>query len=180
MNVLKSINPENFKWFDYERYSFSLGLNLNNDLYLSGHSASEYSSAEKKIVVKGDMADQTNTALDKIEAILRAENKSLSDTTHLVENITMKGLKYYKEYDAVISQRLPKNFSRQLVIVDSLLRPDAFVELEIRLENVDTESDSVVSLPTLLLMASVCSSMKEEAVQSPTNPQIPSAKFESN
>ena len=48
MNVLKSINPENFKWFDYERYSFSLGLNLNNDLYLSGHSASEYSPAEKK------------------------------------------------------------------------------------------------------------------------------------
>ena len=66
MNVLKSINPENFKWFDYERYSFSLGLSLNNDLYLSGHSASEYSSDEKKIVVKGDMADQTNTALDKI------------------------------------------------------------------------------------------------------------------
>ena len=53
MNVLKSINPDNFKWFDYKRYSFSLGLNLNNDLYLSGHSASEYSPAEKKIVVKG-------------------------------------------------------------------------------------------------------------------------------
>ena len=155
MNVLKSINPDNFKWFDYKRYSFSLGLNLNNDLYLSGHSASEYSPAEKKIVVKGEMADQTNTALDKIEAILLAENKSLSDTTHLVENITIKGLKHYKEYDAVISQRLPKNFSRQLVIVDSLLRPDAFVELEIRIENVDTESDSVLSLPTLLPLENV-------------------------
>jgi enamine deaminase RidA (YjgF/YER057c/UK114 family) len=73
MSKLKSINPKNFKWFDYERYSFSLGLSLDESLYISGHSASEYDALDKKIVVKGGMQEQVNTALDKIECILNAE-----------------------------------------------------------------------------------------------------------
>jgi len=134
MNKLQSINPKEFKWFDYQRYSFSLGLSLDGSLYISGHSASEYDPNEKKIVVRGGMVEQTNTALDKIECILNAEGMSLSDATHVTENITTKGLDYYEEYKRVVDERLSKDINKQLFVVDSLLRPDALVELEIRVE----------------------------------------------
>lgn len=151
MSALKSINPENFKWFDYGRYSFSLGLNLNNNLYLSGHSASEYDNNLKKIVVNGDIVQQTNTALDKIECILNAENKSLANVTNVVENITVKGLSHYEIYNSAIIERIPKNTNRQKVVVDSLLRPDAFIELEVMIEDQSNEaSEEIVHLPTLI------------------------------
>jgi enamine deaminase RidA (YjgF/YER057c/UK114 family) len=156
MNNLKSINPKNFKWFDYERYSFSLGLALDGSLYISGHSASEYDAANKKIVVKGGMEEQVNTALDKIDCILKAEGASLSDATHVIENVTIKGLDFYREYEKVKADRLPANISQQLLVVDSLLRPDALIELEIRVErSIEHSKDSIITLPTLTASTSV-------------------------
>ena len=37
-----AIKPAHFPWFDYSRYSFSLGLKTPAGVYLSGHTASEY------------------------------------------------------------------------------------------------------------------------------------------
>ncbi|MDA0753715.1 MAG: Rid family hydrolase [Candidatus Marinimicrobia bacterium] len=150
MSLLKSINPKEFKWFDYTRYSFSLGLSLDSDIYMSGHSASEYDQVQKKIVVNGNISEQTNTALDKIEAVLKAENKNLQNTTHIVENITNKGLIYFDLYNSVITERLPNNISRQTVVVDSLLRPDAFIEIELRIENKNKNNENIVYLPTIV------------------------------
>lgn len=150
MNKLQSINPKEFKWFDYERYTFSLGLTLDGSLYISGHSASEFDYDNKKIVVKGGMREQVNTALDKIECILKTAGASLSDATHVTENITIKGLDYYSEYEKVRIERLPKNINKQLLVVDSLLRPDALIELEIRVEKgLDYTENNVITLPTL-------------------------------
>lgn len=156
MSKLKSINPKNFKWFDYERYSFSLGLSLDKSLYISGHSASEYDALDKKIVVKGGMQEQVNTALDKIECILNAEGASLSDATHITENVTIEGLNHYSDYEKVRTERLPSNINHQLLVVDSLLRVDALIELEIRVERgVDYSEDKVVNLPTLTASDSI-------------------------
>ena len=52
-----AIRPERFPWFDYSRYSFSLGLSLGPDrATLSGHSASAYDPERARIVVDGGMA----------------------------------------------------------------------------------------------------------------------------
>ena len=150
MSKLKSIDPKEFKWFDYERYSFSLGLTLDGSIYVSGHSASEFDSNDRKIIVKGGMQEQVNTALDKIECILKAAGATLSDSTHITENVTTKGLDYYGEYEKVRTERLPKNINRQLLVVDSLLRRDALIELEIRVEkDSDYTTNNVITLPTL-------------------------------
>tara|TARA_X000001036_G_scaffold191837_1_gene180912 strand:+ start:6135 stop:7256 length:1122 start_codon:yes stop_codon:yes gene_type:complete len=156
MSKLKSINPKEFKWFNYQSYSFSLGLTLEGSLYISGHSASEFDPLDKKIVVRGGMEEQANTALDKIECILNAEGISLLEATHITENITTKGLDYYEDYEKVRNERLPGNINKQVLVVDSLLRPDALIELEIRVEK-DEEylSDSIVTLPTLTPSLSV-------------------------
>ena len=67
---MRAITPSEFPWFKYSDYTFSLGLMLGDDAFLSGHSASEFDPESKKMVVKGDMAAQTRTAYAKIERIL--------------------------------------------------------------------------------------------------------------
>jgi len=81
---IEAIRPGHFPWFDYSRYTFSLGLQRGEHAWLSGHSASEYEPSEGHIVVKGGMADQTRTAYAKIGAILDAAGRSLGDVRRLV------------------------------------------------------------------------------------------------
>jgi hypothetical protein len=66
---INAITPAQFPWFDFARYSFSLGLKTDRGAYLSGHTASEYDPVSKKIVVHGSMSDQVRTAYAKIGAI---------------------------------------------------------------------------------------------------------------
>lgn len=37
-----AIKPQSFPWFDYARYSFSLGVRTSQGAHLSGHTASRY------------------------------------------------------------------------------------------------------------------------------------------
>jgi len=97
-----AIRPESFPWFDYSRYSFSLGLSLGPDrATLSGHSASEYDPDRSRIVVNGDMACQTRTAYRKIERILGAAGLGLEDVVRVVENVTVAGMDHYAQAETV-------------------------------------------------------------------------------
>jgi hypothetical protein len=55
-----AIKPAHFPWFDYSRYSFSLGLKTPAGVYLSGHTASEYDRVAKRVVVRGGMIEQVS------------------------------------------------------------------------------------------------------------------------
>lgn len=46
------LEPEQFPWFDYKRYWFSLGLAVGENCYLSGHTASAYAPERKRVVVE--------------------------------------------------------------------------------------------------------------------------------
>ena len=79
-----AIKPRRFPWYDYERYTFSLGLSVGERTFLSGHSASEYDAGAREIVVKGGMREQARTAWAKIEAILEAAGRSQADVVRVV------------------------------------------------------------------------------------------------
>ena len=64
------LRPARFPWFDYTRYSFSLGLAAGGRSYLSGHTASTFDAERRKMVVPGGMEEQTRIAYAKVEAIL--------------------------------------------------------------------------------------------------------------
>lgn len=127
-----AIVPEDFPWFDFSRYSFSLGLSLNGEAILSGHSASEYDRAEGRIVVNGGMAEQTRTAYAKIECILAAAGLGFEDVHHLVENVTVAGIGDYAAAEAVRANIFPSsNPVVNTVVVERLLRPAALIEIEV-------------------------------------------------
>jgi len=128
-----AITPAEFRWFDYSNFSFSLGLDLDGRIaQLSGHSASEYDPDSSRIVVNGDMADQTRTAYAKAEAILGAAGYGLDDIVHVVENVTIDGVDHYAEAEAVREEILGDTAPAvNTVVVRALLRKRAWIELEI-------------------------------------------------
>ena len=80
-----AIKPAHFPWFDYSRYSFSLGLKTPASVYLSGHTASEYDPVAKRIVIRGGMTAQVRTAWAKIGTILDASGLGFENVVRVVE-----------------------------------------------------------------------------------------------
>lgn len=128
----RALEPAHFPWFDYSRYTFSLGLELGGRAWLSGHSASEHDPESGHIVVRGSMADQTRTAYAKIAAILGAADLALRDATRIVEYVTTEGIEHYAEAasvrDEILGGRVP---AVSTVVVNRLLRPQALIEVEV-------------------------------------------------
>jgi enamine deaminase RidA (YjgF/YER057c/UK114 family) len=129
--VTVAIQPRRFPWFDYRRYTFSLGLDVGGAAILSGHSASRYDPDAGRIVVDGDMTAQAGTAYDKVEAILDAIGLTLRDTVQVTENITMHGIDAYAAAADVRRHRLGDAPVVNTVCVDRLLRPDALIEVAV-------------------------------------------------
>ncbi|MEE8601370.1 RidA family protein [Euzebya tangerina] len=129
------ITPTDFPWFDYQRYSFSLGLRTGGaegKVVLSGHSASEYSPDRGRIVVDGDMRAQANTAYDKVERILEAAGLTLEDCVKVTENITRAGIDDVAIAAEVRRERVGSAAPAvNTICVDALLRPDALIEVAI-------------------------------------------------
>ena len=127
-----ALRPQKFPWFDYSRYSFSLGLRAGDRTYLSGHSASRHDPAKGAIVVDGGMAEQARTAWTKISAILDAGGESLADVVRVVEYVTAKGIEDYGDAERVRGEMLGANRPAvDVVVVNSLLRPQALIEIEV-------------------------------------------------
>lgn len=127
-----AVQPRDFPWFDYRRYTFSLGLTHGDHAYLSGHSASEYSPDAGRIVVRGDMADQTRTAYAKIGCLLDAADLGFPDVVRLVENVSVAGIEDYAAVEAVRGETFGSHRPAvSTVCVQRLLRPAALIEIEV-------------------------------------------------
>ena len=158
-----AIKPKHFPWFDYSRYSFSLAVGVGDRVYLSGHTASEFDPALKRMVVKGGMTDQVRTAYQKIAAILDAAGMTMNDVVRVVEYVKPEGIERYAEARAVREEVFGTHQPAiNTVPVRALLRPEAFIEIEVTAGPVGAatnvgsgmpvarDSAGVVFLPTVL------------------------------
>lgn len=129
---MNAITPARFPWFDYARYTFSLGLTDGTRSWLSGHSASEYDARDQHIVVRGGMEEQTRTAYAKIFAILEAAGHTLGEVHRIVEYVTAAGIEHYAEAAAVRAEVFGAHTPAVCtVVVNRLLRPAALIEIEV-------------------------------------------------
>lgn len=127
-----AVKPTRFPWYSYDRYSFSLGVQLGGGTFLSGHTASEYDPAAGRICVKGAMADQVRTAYAKISAILEAAGQTLADVVRIVEYVTVGGIERYAEAAVVRDEVLGRTRPAvNTVVVKRLLREEALIEIEV-------------------------------------------------
>ena len=145
-----AIKPATFPWFDYSRYSFSLGLKTSTGAYLSGHTASEYDAAARRIVVRGGMTDQVRTAYAKIGAILEAAGYGYGDVVRIVEYVKPEGIERYAEAAAVRAEVFgAQQPTVNTVPVRALLRPEAYIEIEVTAGPAIRDSAGVVFLPSV-------------------------------
>ena len=143
-----AITPSRYPWYDYSRYSFSLGVRAGERVYLSGHTASEFDPATKRMVVRGGMGEQVRTAYAKIAAILEGARMSFADVVRVVEYVTPGGIERYGEAAAVRDEVLGTHRPAiNTVPVKSLLRPDAFIEIEVTAGAVGAATEVVPGLP---------------------------------
>lgn len=156
MSLLEAIRPARFPWFDYANYTFSLGLARGEQAWLSGHSASEYDEGTKHIVVRGGMEQQTRTAYAKIEAILSAAGRSFGDVHRVVEYVTAAGIEHYAEAagvrDEIFGVHRPAVCT---VVVDRLLRPAAFIEIEVTAGAPGAPADGGFAAGDLVYLSSI-------------------------
>lgn len=130
-----ALKPHHFPWYDYSRYTFSLGLSVGERTLLSGHSASEYDAGAREIVVRGGMCEQARTAWAKIATILEAGGRSLADIVRVVEYVTLEGIERYAEAAAIRDELFGDNRpALNTVVVNRLLRPQALIEIEVEAE----------------------------------------------
>ena len=127
-----AIEPEPFDWLDYRKYTFSLGLTADADVFLSGHSASCYDPSEGRVVVRGGVAEQCRTAYEKIGSLLEACGLGPASVVHVVEYVTAEAVDRYPEIEGVRAEALQEaQPAVSTVIVSRLLRRNAFVEIEV-------------------------------------------------
>ena len=146
--VSVAVHPKQFPWFDYSNYSFSLGIDVGDGVYLSGHTASAYDKELDRITIKGDMAEQARTAYSKIAAILEGAGKSFGDVVRVVEYVKPEGIERYAEAAAIRTELFGNHCPAvNTVPVKALLRPDAFIEIEITAGPVGSETSFGSGLP---------------------------------
>lgn len=164
----EAIRPEHFRYFPYDGFTFCLGLQRGDQVWLSGHSGAVFDGRSGKMAVSGSMASQAAVMYEKIGVILAAAELGFGDVVHLTENVSAAGLETYADAEAARRQVLAGHEPAvSTVIVDRLVRRSALLEVQVTARrsggtpacggkqarwhrSVLAEADGVVHLPTLL------------------------------
>lgn len=145
----RQITPESFPWLDTSRYSFSPGIEASGAAWLAGQTAGAYDTESGRVTVRGDGAQQASVCWAKVEAVLDAAGRDVSDCSEVTEYITAAGA---PERDAIAAQR-PHGLGAAVggvhpstFVVESLVRPEALVEVEV----VAGQVDGLVHVPQVV------------------------------
>lgn len=145
----QEITAEPFPWLDTSRYSFSQGIEAGGAAWLAGQTAGAYDAESGRVTVRGDGAEQASVCWAKVEAVLDAAGRDISECSEVTEYITVAGA---PERDAITAQQ-PHSLGSAMggvrpstFIVESLVRPEALVEVEV----VAGQVDGLVHVPQVL------------------------------
>lgn len=126
----RALEPAEYPFFDYRRFTFSLGIVAGDGAWLSGSTAVRHDPG-RGMIVDGDLVVQARVVMEKIRLTLAAGGMGMEDVTRLVEYVTPAALPQLPRLAELRRQiweaRLP---SVATIAVKSLLRPEALIEIE--------------------------------------------------
>ncbi len=126
MNKKTMINPG---WEAYKRLTFAPAVRKGNMLFISGTDATQVDPATGKLIVRGDMVEQTTVIYEKLKAILEAAGATFEDVVWTTDYITTK--ENYKATAEVRRQYFGESFPASTgIIVKSLLSEGALIEID--------------------------------------------------
>ncbi len=129
MSIRRPLEPDHYPFFDYRRFSFSLGIAAAGRIWLSGSTAVRF-EPPTGMVVKGDLVAQASVIHDKMRATLVAAKRGLQDIARLVRYVTPAAMPDLPALDAFEREMLGGRVSISTIPVRSLLRPEALIEIE--------------------------------------------------
>ena len=147
MSIRRPLEPDDYPFFDYRRFSFSLGIAAAGRIWLSGSTAVRF-EPPAGMVVKGDLDAQASVIHAKMTATLAAAKRGLRDIVRIVRYVTPKAIIDIPALDAYQRETLGKDVSISTIPVRSLLRPEALIEIEAIAG--DGGSDGLEYLPALV------------------------------
>jgi hypothetical protein len=74
LTIRRALEPADYPFFDYRRFSFALGIAAADRIWLSGSTAVRHIATEG-MVVKGDLVAQATVIYDKMKATLVPANR---------------------------------------------------------------------------------------------------------
>jgi 2-iminobutanoate/2-iminopropanoate deaminase len=132
MSTRKVIEPKEWPWYDYKRYSFCMAAQKGNWLFLSGNTASEFDPDTKKMVFKQGLMEQTAVNYDKIKVVVESAGGTMADIVKVTDYIVPREAENYSELE-----RVRANYFNQgaypagtSLVVDRLLRGKSLLETE--------------------------------------------------
>ena len=150
--MVHEVRPDRFPWLDPSRYTFSLGVEAGGATWVSGQTASRRADDADdggggrggggRIVSGGSIGEQADVCWAKTSAVLEQAGRPPDEITELVEYVTADGL---ADEAARVTAR-PTDRAASIVVVESLVRPDADLEVEV----VAGGPSDLIRLPQLL------------------------------
>src|SRR3569832_1911027 len=129
LSIRRALEPDDYPFFDYRRFSFSLGIAAAGRIWLPGSTAGRCEPAAG-MVVKGGLVAQASVIHDKMAATLVAAKRGLRDIVRVVRYITPKAFADVPALDAFQRQSLAEGVTISTVPVRSLLRQEALIVIE--------------------------------------------------
>src|SRR3569623_1257413 len=129
LSIRRPLEPDDYPFYDYRRFSFSLGIAAAGRSWLSGSTAVRF-EPPAGMVVKVDLVAQASVMHDKLAATLVAAKRGLRDIVRVVRYITPKAFADLPALDAFQRQSRGEGVSISTIPVRSLLRQEALIEIE--------------------------------------------------
>jgi enamine deaminase RidA (YjgF/YER057c/UK114 family) len=125
-----ALEPDDYPFLDYRRFTFSLAVMAGGSAWLSGSTAVRHDAA-KGMVVEGDLVAQARLVIDKMRATLVPAGLTLADMVRVVEYVTPAALDDLPKLAALRREAYGGAVpSVSTIVVKSLLRPAALIEIE--------------------------------------------------
>jgi len=132
MSTRKMIEPKEWPWYDYKRYSFCMAAQKGNWLFLSGNTASEFDPNTEKIVFKQSLMEQAIVNYDKIKVVVESAGGTMADIVKVTDYIVPREAANYSVLEKVrgnyFSQGAPP--AGTSLVVNRLLRGKSLLETE--------------------------------------------------
>ena len=171
------LEPVSFPWMDASRYAFCLGMEAGPAIWLSGHTAARYEAERNVVTADGDLEAQTRIAYEKARVVLEAAGLGLGDVAQSIEYLSPDAL---GDADAATLARLRQEYlgahrpALSTVAVDSLLRPEALVELEMVASRAPAEAVEAAGTTAVRAGTVKATSPAASAETCPVTPNTPS------
>lgn len=141
---MRAVTPIRFPWLDPSVYTFSLGIEAAGATWVAGQTGAVHDPEAGRVVLAGDGPAQAEVGWAKVGAVLDAAGRSPADCSEVVEYVTARGLA--ERPDLIAARPAGLTSAVSTVVVESLVRPRASIEVEV----VAGRPPGLVRLPQIL------------------------------